>query len=131
MLCLYDQSSFIYTTGICIRSVRQLGIDIYRYAIGFAGSIMIVLIVYSTYSYFNKLFPRVANILTYLGRITLTVYITDSLLNVYILPKLTSTLYLNYIFTIIETIVITILCLLIDLAIKKVPIGRKILLGSR
>lgn len=52
------------------------------------------------------------------GRISLTVYLVDILLNSYIFPKMTRDFSLNYLMTAVETAVVILLCLGIDTLIK-------------
>lgn len=122
LFIFYDNDSFIYTTGIMVDSISQLCIDLYRYAIGFAGSAMVIWIVYIIYPLINKKFVW----LIHIGRISLTVYMIDILLNGYILPRLTGYFSLNYLMTAIETVVVTLLCLGIDSLLKKVPRAKNV-----
>ena len=124
----YDTSSFIYTTGIMVRSFPQLFIDLYRFLIGFFGSAMVLWLGYILTPFLND---RVRSILAYCGRISLTIYILDCLLNSYVLPRITKGVCLHYGIVTVETVIIVAFCAIIDSDIKKVPIARKVLLGSR
>jgi hypothetical protein len=104
-----------------VDSISQLCIDLYRYAIGFAGSAMVIWIVYIIYPLINKKLVWMIHI----GRISLTVYMVDILLNSYILPRLTGNFSLNYLMTAAETVVVTLLCLGIDSLLKNVPRAKK------
>ena len=74
LFTFYDTDAFIYTTGITVRDLRQLGIDLYRFAIGFTGSIMIIWLVYILLQYFERKAEWSVKTLAYCGRVTLTVY---------------------------------------------------------
>lgn len=129
LLAFYHTDSFIYTTGITVRNLPQLQIDLYRYTIGFVGAAMVIWIVYIIYPKLNKMI--VTTVLSHLGRISLTIYIIDSLLNSYVLPRLTQSFNLNYGVLALETVIILLFCVFVDWIIKKIPIARKVLLGSR
>ncbi len=128
LFVFYNTDSFIYTTGITVRSFSQLGIDLYRYAIGFIGSAMVSWVVYIICPKLNE---KIKNVLAYCGRVSLTIYIVDSLLNSYVLTKLTICFSLNYGIVLCETIVVIPFCLFFDFIIRKIPFARAILLGNR
>ena len=128
LFVFYNTDSFIYTTGIVVRSISQLKIDIYRYTIGFIGSAMIISLVYVLNSIFAE---KIQNMLAYCGRISLTIYIIDSLLNSFVIPRLTKHYSFNYGIVFIETIIVVLFCIMVDWIIKKFPTARKMLLGSR
>lgn len=127
----YSTDAFIYTTGIAVRSVNQLVIDLYRYAIGFVGSAMIIWITYMLYPVISQKLPVVCKSLVYCGRISLLIYIIDCLINAYILPRITKDFSPNYVIACVETLVSMVFIIGIDWLIKKIPLARKLLLGNR
>ncbi len=124
----YDTDSFIYTTGIKVETYKQLMIDLYRYIIGFIGSAMMIWIVYTLYPYIRK---NIRKVLGYCGSISFSIYILDSLINRFIISKITKGFSLDYRVVLMETIVVVICCSMIDYFIKKFLIARKLLLGNR
>ena len=131
MFFFYNTNSFIYTTGIAVQSLNQLGIDLYRYIIGFTGSAMVIWIMHIYYPIAENRVGMVNKALCYCGKVSLAIYIVDCLLNSYVLPRVTKAFTLNYGIVLIETVIVLLLCIGVDWLIKKIPIARKILLGSR
>lgn len=131
LFAFYNKDSFIYTTGITVRCLKQLGIDLCRYAIGFVGSAMVIWIVYILYPLVKSKARWVNKGLTYCGQVSLSIYIVDCLLNSYVLPRLTKGFTLNYGTVLIETVTVLLFCIGVDWLIKKIPIARKVLLGNR
>ncbi len=127
----YNENCYIYTTGIQVNSIDQLLIDLYRYTIGLVGAILLILIVNNIYGICDKYIPNFVNLLAYLGKISLTIYIVDILLNDYVIRVITKNYSLNYGIVILETLIVLSVCILIDYVIKKIPVARRILLGSR
>ena len=101
----------------------------YRYLIGFIGSIEILLLVkYLTL----KLNDKVKDILTYLGKNTLGIYIVSSIIHPYLLPIITTNVSnINYLFVIIESIIIILFSIAVIELIKKNKILNKYLLGDK
>lgn len=76
LLPLYNETSFIYTTGISIwkpnvTAGTQILIDLYRYGIGLFGSVAVIYIVYVLSERFNTL----DNVLSKCGQYTMQIYI--------------------------------------------------------
>lgn len=130
LLANYDYDHYVYTTGVSLlgRDMgRQLGLDTYRWLIGFIGSILVMIVVKLSVS----ISPKVNKILAYLGTKTMGIYIISNYLNTYVLLPLCSKFQLNYICTIIETIVILFLSCIFAFLIGKQKILKKIFLGGR
>lgn len=128
LFVFYNTDSFVYTTGITVRSLSQLGIDLYRYAIGFVGSSMLIWLVYIVHPLISR---KVVKAIAYCGRVSLTVYCLDILLDSYLIPEVTGSFNLNYGIVLIETIIVLFFCLGVDYLIRQVPFMRKVLLGNR
>ena len=131
LLTFYTTESYVYTTGIFVKDIRQLCIDIYRYLIGFVGSFMIIWAVYIFYPLLDDKIHWINTILAYCGRISLSIYIIDGIINGMILPKITNDFNLDYGIVFAEMTIILIICACGDWLIKRVPIARRLLLGSR
>ena len=131
LLMFYTKEVYIYTTGVKVGSILQLGIDLYRYIVGFIGSLTIIMIWYRFHPIIEMRFPVVNKILEYLGRTTLIVYVIDTLLNSYVIPYITKEFSLNYYVTIFETIFVLLLCTAIDFFINKSLFLKRVLKGAR
>ena len=132
LFLFYDHDSYIYTTGINILAKRsvllQLGIDIYRWIIGFVGSAFVIvlckMICDKGQGYGVKLFA-------YFGQISLGIYILNSYVNSYVLQRITRNFSPNVFIWIVETIVSMVFYAVAVEIIKKVPAANKLLLGGR
>lgn len=131
LFLFYDDSSYIYTTGIQIDSLHQFVIDLYRYAIGFVGAVMMILIVRKSYVIVDRAIPEINKAMAYLGKISFSIYIIDCIMNDYVIKVVTTSFSLNYLVIIIETIVVIFCCIMIDYGIKSMPLTRRMLLGDR
>ena len=69
--------------------------------------------------------------IAYLGRISLGIYILNTYTNSYVLQRITKTIEANALIWIVETVISIALYGIVIELIKKVPIGRKLLLGGR
>ena len=124
----YSADSFVYTTGMTIRSVEQTGTDLYRFLIGFIGSGMALWLVYITYDRIPKTVKR---FFLYLGRISLSIYITDVIITDFFMPRLTFGFHLNYAVVLVETVIMLAICIAADYLIGRIPVARRLLLGGR
>ena len=124
----YSADSFVYTTGMTIRNVEQAGTDLYRFLIGFVGSAMVLWIVYITYDFIPKAVKR---FFLYLGRISLSIYITDVIITDFFMPRLTRCFHLNYAALIAETVIMLAVCIAVNYLISRIPVARRLLLGGR
>lgn len=133
LLFLYEYESYIYTSGYCIikegKLLKQLYNDIYRFVVGSIGSIFIMLILNKCYIYFNS---KVSQVLLYIGQNSLGVYIISDFIFSYFLNRIMYNLIsINYLITIIETLVILTFSLLCTSIIRRSRILNKFLLGGR
>lgn len=124
----FGKNHYIYTTGISLLQnniVEQSLINAYRYFVGFVGTIMVVTlvcIVLSRKTYIQKAW-------TVIGARTMGVYILSCYLNI-VLEHLTANFTLNYLWTLIETILITVIALGISYILERFTLTRKLLLGG-
>lgn len=130
LLNFFSKEDYIYLSGInIIGNYKQILIDLYRYLIGFIGSIEILLLVKYL---IPKLNDKIKDKLTYLGKNTLGIYIVSSILHPYLLPIITKGISnINYIFIILESIIIILISILVIELIKKNKILNKYLLGDK
>lgn len=130
LLANYDYDHYVYTTGVSLlgrNMFKQLGLDIYRWLIGFIGSILVMVLVKLSVN----ISPKVNKILAYLGTKTMGIYIISNYLNTYVLLPLCNTFQMHYMCTIIETIVILFLSCIFAFLIGKQNNLKKIFLGGR
>lgn len=127
----YNRESFIYTTGISVRSVSQLKIVLYRWCIGFVGSAIITLIVYTIRWNENVRHHWISRLLIYIGKNLILIYLVDSLINSYILIHLSQEYGINYIIVAVETVFVLVICYCMERLMRKFSNIRAVLLGSR
>lgn len=130
LLIPFNKDTYIYTTGMnIINNYSQLLNDLYRYLIGFVGSIEILLIINKITPYIKE---NIKDKLLYLGKNTLGIYIISSIIHPYILPIITKNLTnINYILILIETIIILVISITAIKLIKKNKFISKLLLGEK
>lgn len=136
LLLRYSYNSYIYTTHTYLFGAsgwkNQIGIDLYRWIIGFAGSLFVILVCYFSE---KRLYICVKNTLIDLGKNTLGIYIVSTLINMYgykIVYKIAGKYFSpNVIIWIIETVLVLILCLVVCRMIKKSRILSIMFLGGR
>ena len=131
LFSFYNPDMFIYTTGVTVRSLKQLYIDLYRYLIGLVGSLMTIWLSYLLYPLIEAKAPAVAKGAVYCGRVSLTIYLVDYPLSSYVLPGITKDFPFHYGITVLETAAVTLFCVGVDWLIKRSPVTRRLLLGSR
>lgn len=129
-LYFFTPECFIYTTGHSLIGKDmpfQLGVDLYRYAIGFLGCAFSVSLIYQL-----STCCATSNILNTIGRETMGIYIISSFINVHLLQRITCGSDGPHFFLIgIESIVIVLCCHVIICLIKKSRFLSRYLLGSR
>ncbi len=127
----YSRESYIYTSGYSISgsdALHQLKVNFYRVLIGIVGSAFVIKTISVTYSRIkNRVnFSYISN----LGKDSLGIYIISNYLNL-ILERVSSEWRLNYITTIIETIIILSISYFLTWLIKRIPITNRLLLGGK
>lgn len=130
ILQFYNYDSYIYTSHYFIfgssNILKQLIIDIYRFIIGIIGSTLIITIIWGNKFIINS------KELAYLGKNSLGIYIFSTFIFMYLLPYITMNVNgINYYVNLIETIVIIIICLILEFFAKKNKITSIILLGVK
>lgn len=128
LIALYNYDSYIYTSGMFIlrgNAIRQLGIDIFRFVIGFDGSLIVISAIRAVSGRVNS------RTIQSIGMNTMGIYIISEFLNCYILPKLTAAVSGAGIITVVETVCITAICMVCIRIIKLSKKLDNLLLGGR
>lgn len=131
MLSIYNKDTFIYNTGITLigkNIPHQITINLFRWAIGYIGSIFVICL--SKLSFDSITIANAKKLIVEAGMNSLGLYILNSFMN-QLLIRLTSKFTLNYMIIMAETVIMLILALFINNIIKRIPIMNKILLGYR
>ena len=132
LFMFYGRDSYIYTTGIGLFSgngvLTQLVVDIHRWIIGFAGSIVIIFLCKIIC---DKWQGTGVKIIFYFGQVSLGIYILNSYVNAYVLPRLTRGLSPDVFVWITETVISMLFYSIAIEIIKKIPVAKKLLLGGR
>lgn len=127
LFLFFDENSFIYLSGYKLIGkdvVRQLKIDFYRTAIGFAGSAFFILI----WQYILiKCKERCEfKILTSLGKNSMGIYIISTYLLVYVVQNLNPAGHPFYLLNAAQAIVVLAVSLLLTELLGKLPYVRKL-----
>lgn len=104
-------------------------IDLYRFFIGFVGSVFVLLVFY-------RVVPLLKGKILYCSKIigvnTLGIYIIPGFIFSYVLTRVAVDRFtVNYFITIIESIAILSISLICTNIIKKIPMLNRLLLGDR
>ena len=145
LLVFFSQKTYIYTSGINPFTseygfLTQVGIDIYRWIIGFVGSICIITIVYFLYSKQQRRFWKT---LGEIGKYTLQIYVMQRVLLETVIAfgylKIVSilgnnyltqnTILYNFLWTPLISLLVLIMTMFIAKEIGKNPKVSKILFG--
>lgn len=132
LLIFYRYDFYIYTSKISLLGKNaifiQLGIDIYRWTIGFAGSITTIILCRMIC---NRWQGKGIKLFAYFGKISIGIYILNSYVNSYILPRITTNFTPNGVILSVETILSMIVYVVTVEMIKKIPVAKKLMLGGR
>ena len=132
LLSFYDRDSYIYTTGYSLirgTPMRQLKIDMYRFFIGFAGSALVLLLIHRI---LPVLHGEIKRIVGYFGTNSFGIYIISGYLFSYFVPKMTASLpRINYVVTIMETMLVLLVSHFCVKWIQKNKLLCKLLFGGR
>lgn len=132
MLVFMKGNYFVYNSGYTLLErenvFEMLYIDLYRLFIGLFGSYVFSFII-------AKFAPKVSGIvdrvIVCLGKNTLGIYIVSFFFAVYLLPLITYNFSgINYLVTIVETVMTIVVSLLIIFAIQKFKWTNRLLLGN-
>lgn len=97
MLTKYQKKHYIYTTGFYSSEYslwENIGVDLFRYSIGFFGCIFVVLLMKKIWKYCKNL--RIVNAVAKLGQKSLQVYVMSCSLLSILLPKVFDNIFQFY-----------------------------------
>lgn len=132
MVFSFGPEKFIYTTGYCLKVnndfFQQLFIDVYRIAIGYLGSGVILLLIWMILR-----FSRISNLpfLAELGKLSLGVYLFDVNISNYCLKPIFTNAQPNNSRTFFVSIAVSFICMAITYSISQNRVLKKIMLGGR
>ncbi|MBE5876945.1 MAG: hypothetical protein E7290_08690 [Lachnospiraceae bacterium] len=131
LFVLFDENSMIYLSGYKLIGkdvLRQLGIDLYRALIGFAGSIFFVMLwKYIVCTLHDAEGNVVLRVLALLGRESMGIYILSGYVLIFGVRRLTFITEPSYSIHLIEMIVITAVALIGSLGLGRIPGLRKMI----
>lgn len=139
----FSQEDYIYKTGTgLIRNFstsqpsfdsHQLGIDVFRYVIGFVGASCTLMIIKLVMRFFKSKKINTLNlILAKFGKRSLGIYIISvTFINGLILPSLPYKEHFGYLAIGIETIIFVTIPYFITILLEKNKLTKKLMLGSR
>lgn len=132
LLYFFHTDAYIYTTGYTLLGKGiwpQLGIDLYRFFIGFVGSIFMIMLLSKVFVYLSSGAVRFFSVI---GIHSLGIYMISGLIFQYLLPGITaSATGVNYLLVILETAGILVFSLLVTLCLKKFFITNFLFFGNR
>jgi len=135
-LSFFNYDSYIYTSKISLvgkNIMKQLGIDVYRWVIGFLGSIFTIgiIILLDKVNKYSFAFSMKRGI-GLIGQNSLGVYIISTLfININLLFPLTEKFKFNVLSLFIESILVLIVCYIITEVIKRSSLANRLLFGGR
>lgn len=135
MLYLYKDNYYIYVSRHSIigkNFINQLYIDIYRYIIGFIGSIFTLLLFLFCYNIDTLKTILNHKCILYVGKCTMGIYIISHLINNYILKTITLHFnQVNYLFILVQSISVILGSILLIKLLKSNPFLNKYFLGAK
>ena len=136
LLYYFERESYIYVSKHTILNkdiINQLSIDLYRYFIGFIGSIFTLSLLIKIYNIIKKqIIFKENNFILTIGKNTMGIYIISDFINTYILNRVNSFItYPNFFIIGIESVLVILISILIIKFIQRYKILNKILLGAK
>lgn len=138
---LYGRDCYIYTTGFSLLGKDmsiQLAIDIYRFVIGIVGSSVVILsaailaYIFKHVNIVGAACGKLVEIVGYVGKNTLGIYLVSTLIFIYIIKPLAWGLYgIDYVMVLIQTAAVMIMSLVVIWLIRRIPVIGRWLLGGR
>lgn len=132
LFLFFNRNSYIYTTGIDLLGGRgiatQLDTDIYRWCIGFSGSIVVIVLCKMIC---DKRQGAVIKGVAHFGQLSLGIYVLNQYVGSDLLVKLTGNFSPSVFIWVIETIISIPIYVVAVEVIKRIPLARKLLLGDR
>ncbi len=136
LLYYFERESYIYVSKHTILNkdiINQLSIDLYRYFIGFIGSIFTLSLLIKIYNFCDKkkLFNE-NNIILTIGKNTMGIYIISDIINQFVLNNITNSIARpNYFIIGIESVLVILVSMLFIKLIQRNRISNKFLLGAK
>lgn len=132
----YSKDVYIYTSFVSILNstnvLEQLKIDLLRWVIGFAGSIMVLSLINLLYSSANRLKKsKCVKVISEFGRSSAGIYIISNYVYALIIPKIASEWSYSFIHTMFFSSIITIICYVVVQIISRCRRLNLILFGGR
>ena len=124
LIYYYNENSFIYLTGYKLLGkniLLQLGIDFFRFIIGFTGCIFFLLLWYFITKKSSYSFP----FLCFLGRNSLGIYILSGYAIIFGVQPIADAFTPSYTINLLETFAVVIICSLLSAALSRIPFLRK------
>ena len=116
----------------------QLAIDIYRFVIGIVGSSVVILsaailaYIFKHVNIVGAACGKLVEIVGYVGKNTLGIYLVSTLIFIYIIKPLAWGLYgIDYVMVLIQTAAVMIMSLVVIWLIRRIPVIGRWLLGGR
>ena len=136
LLYYFERESYIYVSKHTILNkdiINQLSIDLYRYFIGFIGSIFTLSLLIKIYNIIKKqIIFKENNFILTIGKNTMGIYIISSFINSYILEQVTSFMtYPNFLIIGIESVLVILVSIIIIKLIQQNKILNRFLLGAK
>jgi fucose 4-O-acetylase-like acetyltransferase len=134
LYAFFNDRSYIYTTKVSIYGefgLLQIGIDLYRWCIGFIGSALILYFFHILLGNKRVALSYPMKVLTTLGSNSLGIYLINDVMNKYVTMRITNSLNFNYGVVFIETFLMLLICVGVTVFLQKWKLTRKLLLGSR
>ena len=132
MVFSFGPEKIIYTTGYCLKAnnefFQRLFIDVYRIAIGYLGSGVMLLLIWMILR-----FSGISNLpfLAELGKFSLGVYLFDVYISNYCLKPIFTNSQPNNSRTFFVSIAVSLICMAITYSISQNRVLKKIMLGGR
>lgn len=131
MLTFFSREAFIYTSRfsiLTVQPVNQILIDLYRFGIGFAGSVFVIFFLQSV---FSLLPSKAISHLCHIGTETMGIYIISNFFFSFVVRRVTYSLKgPDVLVIVLITVVTLLLCMLAIKGIRKIPCISRLLLGG-
>jgi len=133
MMHFYTKDYSIYVTGSYILNkenmLYQVYVNFYRIVVALLGCSVIIFVFVLISKYIKGWLEE---ILVFIGKNTMGIYIISYLIDIYILINITANLSdINYLLTVLGTVAILAVSCLIIMALKRISLLNKLLLGGR
>lgn len=134
LLGKYSNQCYIYISGVSLlqktNALNQIFIDIYRWGVALIACIFAGNACYCVLKIKNKAIEKIVSIVSWIGKKSMAVYIVSTtIFNKFVLPKLAWNVNAA-IAVILESIMVLVVSLLLEIVTRKSKVLSKILWGS-